>query len=272
MLAQGEAMSPSPAEVPRSRRASPPWQPSIGTPGVPSDKPAGRADRVWFLPPNWDGRAVAVLVWGVSRRIVNRLVFSMVRSLDATPLWLEVSERGEQPEPLRLGWVPPERLYVSERPEDLEPARAIGNLALWGIVRSDEPTTLLARLTDFVRLPPLVQQALGGSTPESPLRALAVGNADRVAHLFRERPEELQWLVSYLRQSSLCLVVGANGPPGTGRSAFDCEFHVEGESVMTWREATVICDRSRVGGSYPVGRARRLSEIPGLSDLFTPPG
>ncbi|MGA7846363.1 MAG: hypothetical protein WCB18_04645 [Thermoplasmata archaeon] len=265
-------MNPNPADLPRGRRAVPPWQPSMGSAGDSSERPAPRADDVWFLPSTWDRRAVAILVWGASRPIVNRVVFSMVRSLDAMPLWLEVSERGEKPEPLREGWVPPERLFVSERPEDLEPARAAGNLALWGVVRSDEPATLLARLTDFVRLPPLVQEVLGGATPTSRLRALAVGNADRVAPLFRERPEELQWLVNYLRESSLCLIVGGTIAPGAGRGSFDSEFHVEGQSMEAWSEATVVCDRSRIGGYYPIGRPRALSKIPGLADLFPPPG
>jgi hypothetical protein len=236
-----------------------------------ADPHAPSPQGVWFLPPTWDRRPVAVLVWGDSRAIINRVIFSMVRSLDPTPLWLEVTDPGEDPEPRRLGWIPPDRLYVSERREDLEPARAMGNLALWGIVRSDEPATLLARLTDFVRLPPLVQEVLGGSTPTNRPRALAVGNAGRVAQLFRERPEELQWLVTYLRESSLSLVAGGVQPPGTARGVFDCEFHVEGQSMSNWREATVACDRSRIVGTYPIGRPRALGQIPGLADLFPPP-
>ena len=270
MVIQGIAMTPQPADGPPGRKAPPPWQPSIGTISGPLQTSSRSPDGVWFLPPNWN-RAVAILVWGGPQPIVNRLIFSMARSLDPTPLWLEVSQRGEQPEPLRLGWLPPEQVYVSERPEDLETSRAVGNLALWGIVRSDEPATTLARLTDFVRLPPLVQQVLGGSTDDGRLRALAVGNADRMAHLFRERPEELQWLVDYLREASLCLIVGASGPPSAGRGTFDCEYRVEGSTMSNWREATIVCDRSRLGSSQGVGRARRIDQIPGLASLFEPP-
>ncbi len=268
MIIQDMAPTPNSPELPQGRRAIPPWQPSMG-PGTNAAEPrAPDHDGVWFLPSKWDRRAVAILVWGASRPLVTRVVYSMVRALDAAPLWLEVLERGEEAEPLRQGWIPPERVYVSERAEDLEPARAVGNLALWAIVRSDEPATILARLTDFVRLPPLVQEVLGTSTPASRLRALGVGNADRVAPLFRQRPEELRWLVDYLRESSLCLIVGATRPPGAGREAFDCEFHVDGESITEWRHATVACDRTRVGGSYPVGHPVTLSQIPGLSELF----
>ena len=263
-------MSPEPANQHHGRRVQPPWQPPIDPVDSPFHDGAGGAHDAWFLPRDWDRKAVAIYVWGTSRPIVNRVVFSLARSLDATPLWLEMLERGEEPDPLRLGWVPRERLYLSERPEDMEPARAVGNLALWNIVRFDEPASLLARLTDFVRLPPLVQEALAASTTGPRLRALAVGNADRVEHLFHDRSEELQWLIQYLRESSLCLVVGATTPPGVGRAAFDYEFRVEGVSMEEWRSATIVCDRCALGGACPVGRAQPLARIPGLTDLFLP--
>ena len=49
----------------------------------------------------------------------------------------------------------------------------------------------------------------------------------------------------------LCLIVGGTIAPGAGRGSFDCEFHIEGQSLKARSEATVVCDRSRIGGSYP---------------------
>jgi len=244
-----------------------PWLPGLhGDQGAP---PRAGPTPSWFLPKGWDHGALALYVWGRPRTVVHRLVLSMARSLDAKFLWLEVTTPGTSPEPLERGWIPPERLFLSEAAEDLEPAKAVGNLALWSIVRSDEPSHLLARLTDFVRLPPLVQEVLGQVGEGPAFRAVAVGNADRVAHLFLDNPEEIRWLLGYLRESGVGLVVGSASEPGAGRTAFDAEFHVDGSSTESWREATVVCDRARPGADYSVGRQRRLGELPGLSDLFT---
>lgn len=262
-------MSQNPTELPHGRRASPPWQPAIPATRSPSpvDNPA-TPRQPWFLPTNWDRRAFAIIVSGRARGLVNRVAFSMAQSLDAAPFWLEIVEHGEVPEPLRMGWVPPERLYVTERPEDLEPARAVGNLALWGVVRSDEPATLLAQLTDFVRLPPLVQEVLGRTAADSQLRAVAVGNADRIGPLFSQRPDEVTWLVDFLRASSLCLILASTGYVGPSRTAFDCEFHVTGDSLERWSEATITCERSRVTGTVPIGRPFPIRAIPGIESLF----
>lgn len=265
-------MNENPTDPGHGRRASPPWQPAIGpTPSPASEADAGPSRQSWFLPANWDQRAVAIIVTGETRGLVNRVAFSMARSLDPAPFWLEIVEHGEDPEPLRMGWVPTERLYVTERPEDLEPARAVGNLALWGVVRSDEPATLLAQLTDFVRLPPLVQEVLGRTTADSRLRAVAVGNADRIGPLFAQHPEEVAWLVDYLRTSSLCLILASTGYIGPSRTAFDCEFRVIGDSLERWKEATITCDRSRVAGTFSIGRPFPIRAIPGIDSLFEGP-
>lgn len=236
--------------------------------GAPS---SGRTAGAWFLPKPWNHRPVTIYVSGDVRPLVNRVVFSMAQSLDPMPFWLEMLQKGEEPDPLRLRWIPPERLFPSERPEDLEPSQGVGNLALWSIVRSDEPSDQLAHLTDFVRLPPLIQELLG-QVPQGPtLRALAVGNADRVEHLFRERTDEFRGLLEYLTASSVCLVVGATGSPGVHRGLFDAEFHVSGASLTSWRSASIVCDRTTAGPDFPVGRRWTLGELPGLGELFVAP-
>lgn len=243
------------------RREPTPWLPAVpdSTEGGGSlgTRPNGR----WFLPASWQGEPLALYVWGAPRAVVNRVVFGMSRCLDPSPLWVELLEGDEEPDAVRLGWVPRQRAFVSHRIDDLETSRAVANMALWSIVRSDEPSRMLAELTDFVRLPPLIQEVLGETPGASARRAIAVGNADRVEHLFRDRSDDLRWLLGYLKGSGASLVVGLSGTPGVNGQAFDAEFHVDGAATDAWGEGTLTCIRGGSGAGFPVGARTRLGAI-----------
>lgn len=255
--------------VPHRSEAGP-WQPSLSAVAAGTRSGPGGVGGAWFLPTHWLGEPLAIYVTGTPRPAVNRVVFAMSRSLDPAPLWVEIVDDEQEPDAVRQGWVPPERAFLSRRTDDLETSRAVANLALWGIVRSDEPSRLLTELTDFVRLPPLIQEVLGQSAEGSARRAIAVGNADRVQHLFRERIDDLRWLLTYLKGSMASLIVGITGRSGRQGSVFDAEFRVEGAVEDPWTEATLTCEREGTSVGFPVGRRQRLSAIPELRNILGP--
>src|SRR5208282_5192819 len=127
-------------------------------------------------------QGLSTFLWGESRSVVNRLLFAMVRAVDPEPLWLDLAPPGppaEGPGPAELGWIARDRLFRAEDPELARPQDAVANMALLNVVRADEPAATVAKLADFVRLAPIVQEIISRVGAEGPRHALAVSNSDR---------------------------------------------------------------------------------------------
>jgi hypothetical protein len=216
------------------------------------------------LPPDRQGQPCSIYVHGECRPLVNGVAFAMAEMLDLSPLWLEVRTKARsrlEPSISRAGWVPPERLFLSDAGSGLEPNHLIANLALYNVVRSDEPAEILLELTDFLRLPELIQQAIGAATERASPRAIGVANSERVSHLFpRDRPS-LQAFLTSIQHRSISLVAAHTGPVGDQRFAFDAVFQVLGPSLGAWAAGALVCEKGLAKGPYAIGRSRPLAEI-----------
>jgi len=257
---------------------------SASEPSNPWSDPRGRApgrakvpgfidfEERWLLPSGAVGKPCSLYVYGDCRPVVNGVAFAMAEMLDLAPLWLEVRDAmdgHDGPSVAEAGWIPPERLFLSEAGFGLEPNDAVANLALGSIVRSDEPAEVLEELTDFLRLPQLVQQAIGAATSESNPRALVVANAERAAQLFPREPGTLRHFVRSILNCSVSLVVAHTGPVPEQNSAFSAGFRVHAPSFATWTVGSLECEKGLTRGPFATGRPRLLSEVPSVVRVLT---
>lgn len=222
----------------------------------------------------WLGRgSYGTFLWGESRPALNRVLFAMVRAVDPEPLWLELRPHpgpGEAPGPVELGWIPADRVFVAEEPSAGRPQDAIANMALWHIVRSDEPALAVARLSDFVRLAPIAQEIISRVGPGGARHALAVANSDEVRAAYPTTVEGVRPIVTAFLEAPLIPFFAAQGTPGPGRMAFDFVFELRVDDVARWREGVLVPENAPVGSGVEVGAPIPLREIPGLAKVFAP--
>jgi len=258
--------------TPNPHTPDPPNDPVHRGKGIPESPESIDLEERWVVPSGALGQPCSIYVYGDCRPVVNGVAFAMADMLDLAPLWLEVrdpQDGHEEPTVVSAGWIAPDRLFLSDSGSGLEPNDAVANLALWNVVRSDEPSEVLADLTDFLRLPLLIQEVIGHTTTESSPRAIVVANVERVQHLFPQEPGSLRRFLRSILNRSVSLVVAHTGSPVEQRSAFNAVFRVHASTLAAWNVGSLECERGLMRGPYSVGRPRRLSHIPSVARVLT---
>lgn len=246
----GARPAPAPEKTPASKRAP------GGRQQDPPIRPAGSP------------HPTTVFVGGDCRPVVNGVAFALAELLDLTPFWLDVRDPAAQtdgPDPGTTGWIPPDRLFVSEGGKGLEATPLASTDALWTLVRADEPESVLTLLTDFLRLPEVIQEIVSTATANGGPKAVVAANSDRFAHLFPRTAAGLQRFLQTLEASSLSVIAAHTGRTGPGRFGFRTVFRVEVESPEKWMEGTITCEQGVDHGPFAVGRSNRLSDVPSIA-------
>jgi len=211
-------------------------------------------------------------LWGPSRAVLNRVLFAMVRAVDPDPLWLDLagspSPEGD-PSPVDLAWIRSERLFLADEPSATKPQDAVANMALLSIVRADEPPATIARLADFVRLPPIAQEIISRMGPGERLHALAIANADRVRSQYPATVEGVRPIVTAFLEAPLLPFFAAQGTPGPGRMAFDFVFEVRAVDLAHWKDGVILPEKAPSSTGVRVGVPIRLLDVPGLEGAFS---
>jgi len=228
-------------------------------------------DERWIVPSGTVGKPCSIFVYGDCRPVVNGVAFALADMLDLAPLWLEVHEGldgHDGPSVASAGWVPAERVLWSAAGSGLEPNDAIANLALWAVVRSDEPVGEVTDLTDFLRLPELIQEAIGRAVIDSRPRTLVVANTERADQLVPHERSSLQRFLRSITNRSVSLVVAHTGTPLEQRFAFSAAFRVHAPSFASWRVGSLECEKGLMRGPFAVGRPWRLSDVPSIARVL----
>jgi hypothetical protein len=204
----------------------------------------------------------ATLLWGESRAVVNRVLFAMVRSNDRDPFWIQVVSSADEdghPTPLDLRWIPKERAFVIGDPDELKPHDAIANMALAALLAEEtSPTSIIA---DFLRLPGVTQELIGGQQGASRARAVGFANADLVRKYYRSGPRDVEPLLQAMVGGGLLPFFGSTTRPGPGQWAFDHSFEVRAPSLDRWREGRIVCEKAPTSSPWHVGAEVPLAEI-----------
>ncbi|HZY71060.1 MAG TPA: hypothetical protein VFF67_08820 [Thermoplasmata archaeon] len=215
--------------------------------------------------PSWIGNDLlvtprSVFISGDSRVGVNRVAWELAQRVNPSYFWLEVgtAEDSVDPDdPVVEGVVPPAQLYRTIPPSDLNPDVAVANLAMWSVIRSDEPAEVIHTLTDFLRLPPIVQEAIG-SAPRNGMPGMCVfANGDRVAKQWPDDPSESRRLFEVWTRERVTLACTFVGPNRRDRLECDYVFKFRSGPGGSWRTGSMIYERApeevgvRVGESVP---------------------
>jgi hypothetical protein len=225
--------------------------------------PAGRSSTHRDLA-SVSGGAHGTFVYGNARSVVLRVAYAIARAGDSQPYWVDVRDPEDRVEirgPVELGWVPNDHLFVLS-PSEAKPQDAVSNLALWTIVRSDEPSSVIAGLSDFLRLPPALQEVLSRYGQENYRPVFVVANTDRVRNYYPRNVVGVRAIVDSMLHSGVTPIFAAVGAPGPGRNAFDSVFEVEAKDLAGWRKGNLVCERTFEGAPFQAGERLALSSVP----------
>ncbi|HKS59704.1 MAG TPA: hypothetical protein VJS68_02875 [Thermoplasmata archaeon] len=126
--------------------------------------------------------------------------------------WIEVRDPEESPSPLEpseSGEIPADRLTLVQ-PETLRPRLDSVSMPLWAAVADDPAGNELAQLTDFLKLPQLIQEALH-RRPQHPFEMMVVANADRIEQFYAVDPMLIRAFFNLFRKLEVSVLV--TSPP-----------------------------------------------------------
>ena len=278
-------INPTPALSHRSLSLGPRRRPSVD--GEPSSRPAGLTRKLPsrrrspegepdskreppLFPSRLFRRPTTVFVYGPCRPLVDLTLIALAEATNPEFQWLEIGIPGEEQsqfDPVRLGWVPEDRLWRVECPDSLRPSDVGLNLVLFGLVRSDESSETLVQVTEFLRLPDISQRILAQRPPDGAPGVVVVTNAHRVMAAFS--PNRVPGILTVHTNAGFSVLVGYSDSPGAACAYFDFVFHVVGESVPKWRDGRVVCEKGIDAGPLGGSRPLLLPKIPLLSSVLS---
>jgi hypothetical protein len=203
------------------------------------------------------GQSVLVWIWGDSRVAANQAAYEVAHRLNPKYLWVDIGSPDEKvhPEdPSRSGAVPREMLYGTVPPSELAPENASANLAMWSVVKKDEPTEVLHPLMDFLRLPQLIQEIVGNAPREGTPAVWVAANADRLMSFYPDDPASSQPILDVWRRERLSTVVTLLDHPRKDRFLYDYVFQIQAPRTGSWRDAVITCERAPPGQGYSIGK------------------
>jgi len=212
------------------------------------------------------GTGLGTFVYGPDRRTLLHVAFALAKVNDPNPYWIDLrgAEReGEPGDPVGLGRIPDDHVYVvsetDARPEDAE-----ANMALWTVVRSDEPKSLTTTFIDFLRLPRPVQEAVSRSKADGRRPVFVIANSDRVRSYYPAAAAGVRPIIDAMLRAGVIPIFAAVGPPGAGRWAFDFVFEIRADPGQDRRRGSLVCERAPPGLSVATGQVLPFASVPGL--------
>ncbi|HXW66576.1 MAG TPA: hypothetical protein VEL82_01650 [Thermoplasmata archaeon] len=209
------------------------------------------------------------MVHGTSRPVVNLVLYALAERANPRFQWLEIrpeEEARDRFDPVHLGWLEERRVWRVDPSHGLSPDNPRANAAIFHLVREDEPPTLLARLADFLRLPPTIQEIIG-STPSSgePI-LLAVADVDRISGAIADAA--LAPILAAFAWMRCSVFVGYSGGHAPSRTPFTHVLRVEGPSAERWAQARIHVEKGTVDEWPTAAAGLLLSDLPFLRETF----
>ncbi|MGD0257935.1 MAG: hypothetical protein ABSB90_08700 [Thermoplasmata archaeon] len=228
-----------------------------------------RASRPADPPPELSalgGEGLGTFLYGPERATLLQVTWTLARLNDPNPYWVDIREAGMEGEtqgPVGLGRIPEDHLYIVLEP-DARPQDAEANMALWTMVRSDEPKSVVAEFTDFLRLPPTVQEAVSRSKSNGRRPVFVIANTDRVRPYYPKVATDVRPIIDTMLRAGVIPIFASTGQPGLGRWAFDFVFEVRPDPGGDRRRGSLVCERAPPGLAVASGQVLPFESIPGL--------
>jgi len=214
----------------------------------------------------------SVLVFGPSRRLVRLALFAFASWTNPEFHWVEFSPPASDRtpcDPVRLGWIPDDRLWLVHSAKALEANNASLTVALSKMISAEETPEERNRLTQFLRLPEMSQRILASQTPNGHPGVVAVSEVHEATDNFT--PNQVVSLLSLHQDLGFSVMIGHYRPPGPGRDLFDFVFRLqgEGERFEDWKRYRLICEKGIVSGPLRGRRAVLLEDVPHLLEILS---
>jgi hypothetical protein len=213
-----------------------------------------------------------VFVYGPSRALVNLTIFALASNTNPEFHWVEIGSRNEPRtpcDPVQLGWIPADRLWLVDAPEALRPNDAALRASLSDVIRPDEPVDSLRQFTEFLRLPDGSQRIIASQVPNGHPGVVVVTNAHRADCVFSA--DQVPSILEVHRNAGFSVMVGYGDAPGPQRDLFDFVFRIEGEDKVPqdWKTNQLVCEKGIFSGPLRDLRAVPLPEIPILAEVVS---
>ena len=212
------------------------------------------------------GEGFGTFLYGTDRHAILQVAFALAKLNDPNPYWVDIQathDTVEPDDPVGRGWIPSDHLFAVVE-SDARPLNAEANMALWTVVRSDEPKSKIAEFTDFLRLPRVVQDGISGSRSDHGRPVFVIANADRARAYYPLTAADVRPYIDSMLHAEITPIFACVGPPGPGRWAFDFVFEVRTQHVADWRQGSLACERAPPGLRVVAGQVRSIDSIPGL--------
>ncbi|MCI4351575.1 MAG: hypothetical protein L3K15_08715 [Thermoplasmata archaeon] len=225
------------------------------------------------LPPlqSLSRRPWSTFVWGPSRPVTLRLLYTLARANDPKFFWCEIRRPGEgpaEPGPVELGWIPPHRLFLSvplaSRPQTEPDAAVVRKL-----IRSDEPFETVRQLLSFLQLPPIAQEIVTEVGGPEVKRVFALAHAERIREYFPKTPEGIRGLIDAMCSNGVLPFFGAIGPVTPARMLCDFVFEVRAPDLAHVAEGRLICEKAPAGAAFRAGAEFSLDSAPAFHRSFS---
>ena len=220
------------------------------------------------LIPEITHQPTAVMLYGESESLLNWLLYAILVRGNPQFRWTDVREKGaalDPLDPLAQGIVPASQLNVVE-PEQLTPHQRVPSPTP-DMIRDEESSEGVRRLTDFMRLPTRTQEFIARTTAPGRLALVGLSNAQRL--LPRFNPESIQSTIRSFLEAGASLILTMAGSIPAGR-VYQFEIRVDGKNPRRWKEATFRCTLGDSVGPVRAGRSMRFGDIPEVAEVLGP--
>jgi hypothetical protein len=223
------------------------------------------------FPPEVRKGPTTIYLWGTSRPVLNLTLFAIARFLNPRFHWLDIREpdvAAAPTDPVRLGWVAEDRLFLVDCPRSLELGPEVPRDSVRRVVRSDEPDEVIADLSSFIRLPSISQEIAASAARGSRPGVLAASNTDRITAFYPSTAEGVRPLLSVMTRRGISIVFAHTGQPSAHRQAYDYIFAVDAPGPERWREGGILCEKGISQGPLRVGNPVPLQRIAVVAQTF----
>jgi hypothetical protein len=199
----------------------------------------------------------SVMFWGPDRTAVAVAAYALAARGGRTVTWLDIRNPNHAPDPyvsLLAPFVPAKQRFVTSHPDALAPEIAISNVALWSLIRENEPKEAVVSLLDFLRLPESVQSLVSERSPAAAPSTLLVTNSDRLAALYPDDVESTRPFVQAITTRSVKIVATLSGLERKDRFAYDFVFRLSPGDAEGWANSLLRVEK----GELAAGSAGRV--------------